>query len=124
MAKKKARRDEEGIVLFDHKDLAMSVEHILKGDPRAPYLLGQLLVSFSRALDSGPRGVEEMRKALATSLESAYLNSPVHRSALELYRLSLEGKLKSCDEPAALIKAVIERNAVKSFHSQNDPAQP
>ena len=117
MAKNKARREEEGVLLFDHKDLAMSVEHILKGGPQAPYLFGQLLVGFSRALDSGPRGVEEMRKALATSLESAYLNSPVHRSALALYRLSLEGKLKSGDEPAALIKAVIDRNTAKSFHS-------
>ena len=107
---KKARRDEDGIVLFDHKDLALSVEHILKGGPEAPYLLGQLLVSFSRALDSGPRGLEEMRKALTTSLESAYLSSPVHSSALELYRLSLEGKLKSGDEPAALIQDIIVRN--------------
>jgi hypothetical protein len=48
-----------------------------------------------------------MRKALATSLESTYLSSPVYNSALELYRLSLEGKLKSGDEPAALIKAVM-----------------
>ena len=112
MAKKKARRGEEGIVLFDHKDLPMSIQHILKGGPEAPYLLGQLLVGFSRALESGPRGVEEMRKALATSLKSAYLNSTVHSSALELYRLSLEGKLKSGDEPAALIKAVIKRNTM------------
>jgi len=97
MAKKKARRDEDAIVLFDHKDLAMSVAHILTGGPEAPYLLGQLLVSFSRALDSGKNGREEMRRALATALESAYLSSRVHNSALELYRLSLEGKLKSGD---------------------------
>lgn len=110
MAKKKAHRDEEGIVLFDHKDLAMSVDHIVKGGPQTPYLFGQLIVSFGRALDSGPRGLEEMRKALATSLESAYLNSTVHSSALELYRLSLEGKLKSADEPAELIQGVIATN--------------
>jgi hypothetical protein len=114
MEKKKVRRDEERIVLFDHKDLAMSVEHILKGGPQATYLFGQLLVSFNRALDSGPRGLAEMRKALATSLEAAYLNSTVYSSALELCRLSLEGKLKSGDEPAALIEDVIVRNRQNS----------
>src|SRR5258705_11816130 len=113
MAKKKARRDEDEIVLFDHKDLALSIQHILKGGPEASYLLGQLLVSFSRALESGPHGLEEMKKALATSLESAYLSSHVNNSTIDLYRLSLEGKLKSGDEPAALIKAFIEKNTGK-----------
>jgi hypothetical protein len=51
MAKKKARRDEDGIVLFDHKDLALSIQHILKGGPQRSICLDNFsLVSAARLI--------------------------------------------------------------------------
>ena len=57
-----------------------------------------------------------MRRAMfITSIELIYLHSPAHESALNLYRLSLEGELKVEDERVTLINAAIERNTAREL---------
>jgi hypothetical protein len=101
---------DEGNPLFEREDLARSVALILGGDKDAPEILGRLLVSFRLAIDSGLRGINETREALAEAVELVYLHSGAHASAVKLYRLSLEGHLRVEDEPVSLINAAVERS--------------
>jgi len=96
-------------VLFEREDLALTIDLILKGDEHAPLLLGQLFVSFRQAIDSGLHGINQTRQALDDAIELIYPHSPVHKAALDLYRLSVEGQLKVEDEPLELINAAISR---------------
>jgi hypothetical protein len=105
---------EECSVLFDREDLALTIDLILEGDEHAPLLLGQLFVSFRRAIDSGLHGINQTRQALAASIELIYPHSPAHQAALNLYRLSLEGQLKVEDEPLELINAAIKRTTSRT----------
>ena len=97
-------------VLFHREDLASTIDLVLEGDEHAPLFLGQLFVGFRQAIDSGLHGINETRKALVTAIELIYLHSSAHESALNLYRLSLEGQLKVEDEPVTLINAAIARS--------------
>jgi hypothetical protein len=101
---------DEGKVLFDREDLASDVELILKGDARSPEALAQLFTRFRQAIEGGLEGINQTRKALATSVELIYLHSGAHVAALKLYRLSVEGQLRMEDEPVKLIGGAIERS--------------
>jgi hypothetical protein len=104
----------EGRILFDREDLALTIDLILEGDEHAPLLLGQLFVGFRQAIDSGLHGINQTRQALAASIELIYPHSPAHQAALTLYRLSLEGQLKVEDEPLELINAAIQRTTSRT----------
>ena len=109
-----AQRPNEGCVLFDRDDLALTIGLILDGDEHAPLLLGQLFVTFRQAIDSGLHGINQTRQALADSIELIYPHSLAHEASLNLYRLSLEGQLKVEDEPLELINAAIQRSTSSS----------
>jgi hypothetical protein len=113
-----AQRPNEGYVLFDREDLALTIDLILDCDEHAPLLLGQLFVSFRQAIDSGLHGINQTRQALADSIELIYPHSPAHQAALDLYRLSLEGQLKVEDEPLELINAAIQRTTSRARTSK------
>lgn len=68
---------------------------------------------FRHAIDGGLRGIVEARRGLVTAIELAYLRTGAHASAVELYRLSLEGLLRVEDEPARLINAAIGRSTAE-----------
>jgi hypothetical protein len=96
--------------LFEREDLASSLDVILSGDVRAADELARLLDSLRYALDGGLRGINEARAALVAAVELVYLRTGAHASALSLYRLSLEGRLKVEDEPTRLISAAVGRS--------------
>jgi len=100
----------EGRILFDREDLALTIDLILEGDEDAPLLLGQLFVSFRQAIESGLHGINQTRQALADSIELIYPHSPAHQAAPNLYRLSLEGQLKVEDEPLEISRAYQREN--------------
>jgi hypothetical protein len=83
-----AQQSNEGTIFFDREDLALTIDLILQGDEDAPLLLGQLFVRFGQAIDSGLRGINQTRQALADSIELIYPHSPAHQAALNLYHLS------------------------------------
>lgn len=100
----------EGSLLFDREDLALSIGLILDGDPRAADVLARLLDSFRHAIDEGLSGIDAARRGLVAAAELIYLRTRTHDAALKLYRLSLEGELKGEDEPLTLINAAIGRS--------------
>jgi len=104
------RQSSERTVLFDREDLARSLELILTGDPDAADILARLLDSFRQAIESGLSGINEAREALSAAVEISYLHSQAHVSAVKLYRLSVEGRLRVEDEPVRLIEAAIGRS--------------
>jgi hypothetical protein len=53
-----------------------------------------------------------------------YTYTNAHQAALELYVLSLGGKLKPQDEPLNLIKAAIERGRAKEVHKRDAVEAP
>lgn len=83
---------------------------ILTGDPHAPDILARLLDSLRQAIDGGLSGINEAREALSAAVEISYLHSQAHTSAVKLYRLSVEGRLRVEDEPVRLIEAAIKRS--------------
>ena len=109
------QRPNEGRVLFEREDLALTIDLILEGDENAPLLLGQLFVSFRQAMDSGLHGINQTRQALADSIELIYPHSPAHQAAFNLYSLSIEGQLKFEDEPVELINAAIKRSTSRTY---------
>lgn len=94
--------------LADEEDWTTILESALCKDA-AVECLACLLFTIKKAIDSGPDGAEQASKALLTGIESAYLYTDVHKAALKLYVLSLEGTLKPQDEPLNLINAAIQR---------------
>jgi len=48
-------------------------------------------------------------KALLNGIELLYRYTTIHKAAVKLYVLSLEGNLKPQDEPLNLINAALER---------------
>lgn len=65
--------------------------------------------SVPGAIDSGPEGAIQASRALLDGIELLYLYTNTHKAAVKLYVLSLEGQLKSQDEPLNLINAALER---------------
>jgi len=70
-------------------------------------------MGFRQAIDSGLRGINETRKALAEAIDLIYLYSPEHDAAINLYRLHLEGELKPNEEPLELINGAIGRTTTR-----------
>jgi len=100
---------ESGTTYFDREGLELTIDLVLNADEQAPHFLGQLFTSFGQAIDSGLRGINETRKALAEAIDLIYLYSPEHNAAINLYRLHLEGELKPNEEPLEMINAAIDR---------------
>lgn len=103
-------RDSEPGPLFDREDLAAEIKSILSGGPEAADVLARLLDSLRESVDNGLAGINQVRAALVTAVELAYLHTGAHAAAVRLYRLSLAGHLKVNDEPMRLINAAIGRS--------------
>ena len=101
--------DDEKLIV-DQEWLAQAVESILKGDADAPETLARMFISFSDAIRSGLRGMNQLDEALAATIETIYLQSNAHVAALKLYLLAQEGQLRSEDEPLNVIGAAIARS--------------
>lgn len=93
----------------DGEDWAAIVEPTLCQDVAAIECLARLLFRLKRAIDSGPEGAMQASRALLDGIEVLYLYTNVHKAAVKLYVLSLEGKLKPQDEPLNIITAALER---------------
>jgi hypothetical protein len=96
-------------LLADGEDWAAILEPALCQDVAAIECLARLLLRVKRAIDSGPEGARQASRALLDSIESLYLYTNIHKAAVKLYVLSLEGNLKPQDEPLNLINAALER---------------
>lgn len=104
---------ESGTPYFDREGLELTIDLVLNADEQSPHVLGQLFSSFRQAIDSGLRGINETREALAEAIDLIYLHSPEHAAAIDLYRLHVEGELKPVDEPLDLINAAINRTTTR-----------
>ncbi|HYY98082.1 MAG TPA: hypothetical protein VE642_05795 [Pyrinomonadaceae bacterium] len=82
-------------------------------DPRTAEYIARVLFVMKEAMESGPEGVREAGEIILANIESAYLHTEAHRAAVELYLLSLTGRLKPEDEPVQLINGAIERGRVQ-----------
>ena len=91
---------ESGTAYFDREGLELTIDLVLNADEQAPHFLGQLFTSFGQAIDSGLRGINETREALAEAIDLIYSYSPEHDSAINLYRRQLEGELKPMRNPS------------------------
>lgn len=111
-------RSGEGRPLFAREDLALSIGLILGGDAQAADVLARLFEELGQAMEGGLRGINEVREALAAAVGICYLHSEAHAAAMRLYRLSVEGHLKSEDEPVRLLGAAVERGAAKARASK------
>ena len=96
-------------LLADEEDWAAILEPALCQDVAAVECLARLLFTIRKAIDSGPEGAIQASETLLSGIESIYLHTKVHKAALKLYVLSLEGHLKPQDEPLNLINGAIER---------------
>jgi hypothetical protein len=103
-------RCDEDSLLLDREDLAVWIDLILDGDPRAADVLARMLDNFRRAIDEGLNGINAARRGLASAVELVYLHTRTHDAALKLYCLSLDGELRTEDEPLTLIDAAIGRS--------------
>lgn len=75
--------------------------------------IARALFILKEAIDSSPDGAREASEAILANIESAYLYTDAHRTALRLYMLSLTGQLKPEDEPVRLINGAIERGTAQ-----------
>lgn len=95
--------------LADDETWAAILEPVLCQDEAAVELLARLLLTIREEIDSGPEGAIQASEKLLNGIESMYLHTKVHKAALKLYLLSLEGNLNPQDEPLNLINGAIER---------------
>jgi hypothetical protein len=95
--------------LADKETWVAVLEPALCQDTAAVECLARLLFTIKRAIDSGPEGAVQASKTLLDGIELIYLYTNAHKAAVNLYVLSLEGKLKPQDEPLNLINAALER---------------
>jgi hypothetical protein len=98
-------------VLADDETWAAILEPTLCKDSGAVEVLARLLFTLKKAIDDGPEGAMRASQTLQHGIEAMYLYTKAHQTALKLYVLSLEGKLKPQDKPLQLINAAIERGA-------------
>ena len=96
-------------LLADDETWTAILEPVLCQDEAAVELLARLLFTIRKAINSGPEGVVQASQTLLNGIELMYLHTRVHKAALKLYVLSLEGNLKPQDEPLNLINGAIER---------------
>lgn len=104
-------------LLADKEDWAAILEPALCQDAAAIECLARLLFRIKRAIDSGPEGTIQASTALRDSIELLYLYTNAHKAAVELYVISLEGKLKAQDEPLNLVNAALERGKRRAHQS-------
>ncbi|HEV7906411.1 MAG TPA: hypothetical protein VGO96_21415 [Pyrinomonadaceae bacterium] len=102
-------RCSEENLLADETTWTAILEPALCQDPAAVECLARLLFTIKKAIESGAEGVKQASQTLSHGIELLYPYTNAHKSALELYLLSLEGDLTPQDEPLNLIKAAIER---------------
>lgn len=96
-------------LLADGATWAAILEPALCQDSAAAETLTRLLFTMKKAIDSGPEGATRASNTLLNGVELIYLHTDVHRAALKLFVLSLDGNLSPQDEPLSLINAAIER---------------
>jgi hypothetical protein len=96
-------------LLADETTWTAILEPALCKDPAAVECLARLLFTIKKAIDSGAEGVRQASQTLSHGIELIYPYTNAHKSALELYVLSLEGNLKPQDEPLNLVNAALER---------------
>jgi hypothetical protein len=96
-------------LLADETTWTAILEPTLCQDPAAVECLARLLLTIKKAIDSGAEGVKQASQTLSHGIELIYPYTNAHKSALELYVLSLEGNLKPQDEPLNLTNAALER---------------
>lgn len=96
-------------LLADDETWTAILEPVLCQDEAAVELLARLLFTIRTEIDNGQEGVIQASQTLLNGIESMYLHTKVHKAALTLYVLSLEGNLKPQDEPLNLINRAIER---------------
>jgi hypothetical protein len=82
-------------------------------DPKTAEYIARVLFVIRERIESGAEGVREASEAILVNIESAYLQTDAHRAAVELYLLSLTGRLKPEDEPLQLLNGAIERGKAR-----------
>jgi hypothetical protein len=97
-------------LLFAREELAADIASILRGDAHSPEALAHLLIILRDAVAAGLEGMNRARDTLAAAAELTFAHSRAHSAALNLYVLSMEGRLRVEDEPIRLINAAIKRN--------------
>src|ERR671938_509239 len=93
----------------EEEDWTAILEPALCQDAAAVECLVRLLFTIKRAIESGPEGAMQASRALLDGIEFIYLYTNIHKAAVKLYVLSLEGNLKPQDEPLNLINTALER---------------
>jgi len=101
----------ENELLVDNETWTAILEPELCKDSAAVECLARLLFVIKKEINSGAKGVIRASKILSNGIELIYLYTNVHKAALELYVLSLEGQLKPEDEPLNLINGAIKRGS-------------
>lgn len=92
-----------------HEDWVAILEPALCQDSAAVECLARMLSTIKRAIEAGPDGVAQASRALAASIEVAYLYTDAHKAAQRLYLLSLTGDLRPQDEPLRLLNEALRR---------------
>ena len=101
-------------LLADEVTWRAILEPSLCEDAAAMEVLARLLLTLRKAIDGGPEGATRASRTLLRGIELIYLYTDAHKAALNLYVLSLAGKLKPQDEPLRLISAAVERAATET----------
>lgn len=114
MKKSTATTREKAELLADDQTWLNILEPELCKDDAAVECLARLLFMIKKEINSGAEGVIRASEILTSGIEFIYLYTNVHKVALELYVLSLEGELKPQDEPLILINRAIERGRSKA----------
>lgn len=111
--KKSTETTRDSAPLADNQTWINILEPELCKDAAAVESLARLLFMIKKEINSGPEGVMRAIEVLSNGIEAMYLYTNAHKSALELYLLSLTGNLKPQDEPRNLLSAAIERGKRK-----------
>jgi hypothetical protein len=101
-------------LLPDNQTWINILEPELCKDSAAVECLAHLLFVIKKEINSGSEGVKRASRILSKGIEVIYLYTNTHKSALELYKLSLGGDLEPKDEPLNLINAAIQRSGSKA----------
>lgn len=102
----------EESLLFTREELASDIASILRGDEHSAEALAHLFIILREAVAGGLEGINRTRATLGAAVELTFTHSRAHAAALNLYVLSMEGRLKVEDEPVRLIEAAIKRSTV------------
>lgn len=92
-------------------------------DPKTAEYIARTLFVLKERIDSGPDGAREASEAILVNIKAAYLHTDAHRVAVELYLLSLTGRLRPQDEPLQLINEAIKRGTSQVERAGNGSAK-